>query len=422
MKWTYPQSVMAVTLSILATQSFASTTPRTVYGASNAQHFYARHNGVYIIQLGSFSNKANAMQLQKSLRAKTKLPIVIQPQNGSYVVTTGPISSAAAVRAAGNSLNVATPINRTTPTRVASKPTWVRQSQSVSQAKPLARNVPVRRNVPVGVTATPKTQTTSYAAQGTSYYHPPVSPKHPVSKETTSYGGLAQFIPTKQNWYASVGVGGQFPTLNSTMTVNNGSGFPPPLDQDVYTTSNNSQVILGLSAGRRWQNDSDWLPALSAGVLYEHFFSNNAGGTITQYSTPGFTNYNYGWNVSSNVVLATAKLNLFQYAKWSPYINGGVGGAFNRTGGFNETALPGVTSRITPGFANNTSNQFAYNAGAGLDFQFAPQFLLSVGYLYQDLGNVSSGQGQQTWAGQTLNLGNYRSNDVMASVTYLFGQ
>ena len=414
MKWTYPKSVIAVLLTISATQSLAIQSSRTIYGLANAQHFQAKQNGAFYIQLGSFSNKFNAANLEKSARAKTKFPVMTHQKNGNYVVTVGPINSAAEVRSAGYALVAAAPRVR----QVASRPVkplltpYVRPIPSAAsqrKVKQISANQPVAHNSrPAG----------SGAKQGSSYQNKPW--KDQATKSTNEF--LAPLIPTKANWYASLGVGGEFPTLNSSMSVNNGSGFPPPNGVDLYSTSNNSQVLFGASLGRRWQNESVWLPSLSVGVLYEYFFPTNAGGTIMQYSLPAFTNYNYQWNISSNVVMATGKLNLFQYNRFSPYITGGVGGGFNRATSYREQALPGVTSRVSPGFADNTNSQFAYNAGAGLDFQFAPQFILSVGYLYQDLGAVASGPGFQTWSGESLNLGSYRSNDVFASVSYLFGQ
>lgn len=53
--------------------------------------------------------------------------------------------------------------------------------------------------------------------------------------------------------------------------------------------------------------------------------------------------------------------------------------------------------------------------------QVIPQFIISVGYIYQDLGPVSSGTRVETWSGRSLNAGSYRSNEVLVTATYLFG-
>ena len=394
MKRPFSLLIIAVYLSILATESFATQRVRTIYGMTSAQHFYTKQSAVFGIQLGSFSKQSNAITLGNRIRLKTKLPVHVEQKNGYYAVMVGPLKTAQDVRNAGCDL--------------AHVQLKVYKNRPAMLGRPLVKQAVEHSFVNVPQQA----------------LKPPVSYHDHLGflKELPTSNLLTRLTPTKKNWYASAGVGGQFPTLNSSMTVNNGSSFPTPFDQDIYSTTNNAQVFFGASVGRRWQRDNDWLPALSVGVLYEYFWANNVGGTITQFSIPQFNNYNYTWNTASNVVLASAKLNLFRYHWLSPYITGGLGGAFNRASSYREMAVPEVTARVSPGFAANTSHQFAYNAGVGVDFQCASQFLFSIGYLYQDLGKVTSGLGTQSWAGQSLNLGTYHSNDVMASVTYLFGQ
>ena len=219
------------------------------------------------------------------------------------------------------------------------------------------------------------------------------------------------------NWFVTVGAGAEFPLANGNMYVNNGSFFPPPYDTDIYSTNQSTSALVNLSAGRRWERQSNWFPAFSLGLFYQHSFLDNVAGTITQYSLPQFTNYTYNWNLSSDILLASAKVNLYAQNRFSPYVTVGLGGAFNHSN-YNETALPGVTPRTSPGFSG-TSNQFAYNAGAGLDFRASNHLIVTLGYLYQNLGDIS-GQGNATWSGNSLRLGSYGLNEVLAGVTYLF--
>jgi opacity protein-like surface antigen len=227
---------------------------------------------------------------------------------------------------------------------------------------------------------------------------------------------------TTTNWFVGVGAGAQFPTSINNMAVNNGSDLPAPYNQDLYGINTDNEAVFALSAGRRWERDSFWIPAYSAGVSWQYYFNTQVGNTIMQYSDPEFLNYNYNWNFKSNLLLATAKLNLVQYGKLSPYINGGIGAAFNNASGYSETALNNVTPRVSPAFANNSSTQFAYQAGIGLDFRASPQAIFSLGYNYQNLGGLSSGAGTGAWSNQTLSSGSYSSNEVLVSVNYLFGK
>lgn len=231
----------------------------------------------------------------------------------------------------------------------------------------------------------------------------------------------APVMNSTANWFVATGAGEQFPISSDSMRVNNGSDFPAPYNQDSYSMSHNNSAVFALSAGRRWKQDSVWLPSYSIGILWQNFLKTHANGSIMQYSDPEFTNYNYRWNIKSNMLLATGKLNLVQHKKLSPYINGGLGTAFTHTNGYTETVLAGVTLRDNPGFTSNTSSQFAYQAGAGVDLQVLPQLILSLGYNYQNLGDLSSGKGTGTWSDESLRSSSLSSNEVLVSVSYLFG-
>ena len=224
----------------------------------------------------------------------------------------------------------------------------------------------------------------------------------------------------KARWFFSLNIGEQFQTGKKTMYVNNGSDYPSPYNQDTYTMNKTARApLINISGGYRWQREQNWLPVYSLGLFYQHSFVGQLGGEVIQYSDSIFTNYNYKSNLSSNLFLATAKVNIYTINKFSPYITVGLGGAFNHAS-YNETALPGVTPRISPDFTGNKS-QFAYNAGAGLDYIASQHFIFNVGYLYQNVGNIS-GQGQGTWSGTSLGFGAYGTNDVVVGVTYLFGE
>ncbi|WP_392537414.1 outer membrane protein [Legionella sp. 227] len=223
------------------------------------------------------------------------------------------------------------------------------------------------------------------------------------------------------NWFLALGGGAQFPQLHSHMKLNNGSEFPSPFDYDRLSVGSNNGGVIAASGGRRWQTSNFWFPSYSLSVFWQYFFKTQIQGEITQYSLPEFTNYTYNLDFTSNLLLASGKINLFRYGAFSPYINGGIGSSFNRVSNYREEAFTNVTPRVSPGFRDSNSSEFAYNVGAGIDVQFFPQLIFSVGYIYQDLGPISSGNGINTWAEQSLNPGSYRSNEVLVTATYLFG-
>lgn len=225
-------------------------------------------------------------------------------------------------------------------------------------------------------------------------------------------------LPTK-HWFLSAGAGMEYPHLNANSRVNNGSGFAPPGNQDLYSYENNHHPFMVLAGGYRFSCHRTWFPALALSLNYQYLPSNDLGGKVMQYSDPTFTNYNFRIDVSSSILLAAAKLNLFDYRHFQPYVSGGAGAAYVRTSSYGETALPNVTPRTSPHFAESTNTQFAYTLGAGLDYTLTPQWILSAGYQYLNLGPVQSGYGTSNWSGQSLNLGSYRSNELLMNLTYL---
>lgn len=370
MKWGFAKLSVAV-LSIVSFSSSFASSAKHVYGFESAKNYHSQARGSFYIQAAAFSNGANALRYQRVLQSQTAHPVKIARKNKLYIVVVGPISSALELRKTAAALLHSSPQKRV-----------VRKEKTpkVIQYKPV-----------------------------------PEQPKKIVSMDKDA--ALMPVVNTNANWFIAVGSGASFPTSKGSLFIDNGSDFPAPYDTDIYTTKQPTGALINVAAGRRWARASQWFPAFSLGVLYQHNFIGNVHGTVIQYSLPEFTNYNYHWDLSSDLLLASAKVNVYAQNRFSPYVTAGLGGAFNHAG-YSETALPGVTPRISPNFSGNT-NQFAYNVGAGIDFQATNNIILNVGYLYQNVGDIST-QGSGTWLGTSFGLDNYEFNEVLGGVTYLF--
>lgn len=246
-----------------------------------------------------------------------------------------------------------------------------------------------------------------------------------LSSIHSAYSGTMGMNGTQDAWFISIDGGAQEPLKLDTVYINNGSGFISPYNRDVYSTNKRAHGMLGATFGYRWAcEENDWFPAYSLGLRYERVFSGNNGETVSQYTPPPslFTNYNYTLKNSANVVLVAGKLDIYQYNDLMPYISAGAGMAYNQVGKYSEIARPNahVTPRLSPAFASDTQHDFAYTLGLGFDYQVNEQVIVSLGYEFQDLGNISSGYGTRLWSTQYLNLGSYRANSVLASLAYLF--
>jgi opacity protein-like surface antigen len=195
----------------------------------------------------------------------------------------------------------------------------------------------------------------------------------------------------------------------------------PSLYLSILKASGLYLAMLAAAGEYRWtQQTQPWLPAFELAVRYQYLFPQGISGNVTQYALPQYTAYTYNWRTSANVVSAFTKLDLVQYKQAMVYFDFGLGAAFVNAQHYQESALPNVFPRVSPGYTNNTSTQFSYNVGAGIDLSIFPQLIFSVGYDYQSIGGVVSGNGQSTWSGTALNLGTYGINTALISLTYLF--
>ena len=344
-----------------------------IYGVENINNRqqHVLKNPAYV-QMGSFSKPNDAIMYQRYLRKKTNHTVFIRHSAGHYQVRVGPFNHDASLK---------------------------HFAHGFSQDKPIKQPTVLR------------TSTFKTPSKFDSMKTQPVARAHawPTNAQHSS------------SWFLSGQVGGQKTTLNSSTRVDNGSGYPPPNDQDIYTADHsNMAVLLGVQAGRRWETSNKWLSAISLGAQYQYFFASNVSGQVVQFALPQFTNYNYKWRTDSNVILGHAKLNFIDYKRFSPYVSAGVGAAFNTNGHYFEDALPVVTPRISPNYQAYSKSQLAYIFGTGIDFRFSPELIMSVGYQYSNLGQLGSGYGTDSWSAERLNLGHDQSNAFLLGLTYLF--
>lgn len=213
--------------------------------------------------------------------------------------------------------------------------------------------------------------------------------------------------------------GANFPSGLDSLRVHNGSEFPFPQNVDTYSTRSSNSGSVGLAAGRRFASTHRWIHHYSLGGRLQYVFPADMGGTITQYSLSQFENYRYRWKLSALALTADAKLNFLETHGISPYASGGLGASFNRAASFRETANAGVTPRISPAFADRNATQFAWHAGAGLDFFEHANWLVSAGYEYESFGDFASGKGQSTWSGESLRAGTLSTNTILFGITRL---
>lgn len=222
-------------------------------------------------------------------------------------------------------------------------------------------------------------------------------------------------------WLVGFKGGAAFASLSSSSTsVFNGTAIPAPYNTDIYSINTpDQQAVLGVFGGYQWNRVSTYIPYYNVTLHYEHQFDADINGNVQQYAVPDFTNYHYSMALSSDILAVIGKVGLFRYKCMVPYFSAGAGVVFNHVNNYNESLVYlGDFARVSPGYGNNDNTNFAYTAGAGIDFICSQNFLVSAAYEYWNLGKINSGAGAGAWSGTFLNFGTLHSSAVLATITY----
>lgn len=221
-------------------------------------------------------------------------------------------------------------------------------------------------------------------------------------------------------WLLNIDGGAAWPYVHKDLYVRNGASIASGLGLDHFTGNSPTNGMIGAMAAYKWVWGCSWFPGISLGVRYQHFFSDSVQGYIDQFGLIMFRNYQYSFDISADLISLYSKLDIFYVDKFFFYIDGGVGAAFNHAGNFSETALPGVIPRISPAWGPHDQTNVAYTIGAGLDYLLTQQLTLNVGYDYQNLGRMHTGNGVGAWSGTVLGIGDYKANTIFGGLTYFF--
>lgn len=212
----------------------------------------------------------------------------------------------------------------------------------------------------------------------------------PVTQTTAPEGALS-------HWWVAIEGGYNFSTVNSN-TLSEPMPFVfPPNDYYVSQARNDTgSVGAGLSYQFNlpgWEKLSNqWFSTDRLGLFYDYYFPANIDGKIYKWesSTIG---YDYQYVVVSHVVWLDNQLDIISWKKLTPFVDASIGSAFNTASNYSENPVE-LPPRPSAAFANNTSTQFAWRAGFGLNYALdAYKYVsqISLEYRYSDLGNVNTG-------------------------------
>jgi len=226
--------------------------------------------------------------------------------------------------------------------------------------------------------------------------------------------------PKKGSWFWGADAGITWPSINRSDSVANGSATPPPTSNDLYIINKPSTTsIFSIFGGYRHLTEHRFFPAYSLTMRYQHLNTFTVKGTIQQYSSPAFTNYNYHFDLSSNIYALQGKVNLVQFGRFAPYLSGGIGMSRNTLENYKESPTAGVTPRVSPSYDDNTTNTFMYDLGAGVDINLSSKCFAYIGYEYENLGKLRSGHGSADWSSQAISMGTLKTSNILFGFSWL---
>jgi opacity protein-like surface antigen len=188
--------------------------------------------------------------------------------------------------------------------------------------------------------------------------------------------------------------------------------------------------VLGVNGGYAFTHEgSRWMPALALGLgVYTNLSDYNYKGRVVERANgdPASALYNYKYQVNSTRLMAEAQFN-WMMSLFSPFINVGVGEAWNKLNDYHERSFDMTSYPPLPPFHSHSNSNFAWQLGVGLSKAFHytdeksgfAQDVISVGYRYANLGDASSGIRGSIYP-HKLNIGTLQTSDVYLSYTHLF--
>lgn len=195
---------------------------------------------------------------------------------------------------------------------------------------------------------------------------------------------------------------------------------------DTFTNQSSAGAFTwGLEALYRFKlhapsNQNYLIDSLGAGVDIFQITNAQQTGNVLEFNIPEFENYTYALKLNNIRLMANFDLD-FQPIKQLliPFVQAGIGGS--RTSiSYNSVPIAPVDS---PNFTlpSQGSWNFAYQAGAGLKYVVKPQCVLSVRYIYANMGKANSSTLGSTTLLATPLTANMSTQNFLLGLTYLVG-
>lgn len=194
-----------------------------------------------------------------------------------------------------------------------------------------------------------------------------------------------------------------------------------PLDECRYTyipkRSNSTNMLWGGFIGSELKRTPSWL--LISGLGYYQPNSLIKKGSLIQGADPASNDtYSYSYQTQTQQLLAEGKLYWVTQETIQPFLQIGIGAAFNKLSDYQTNVPPFL--EFTPFFSNHSQTNFTYTIGSGIDISLSKSFRLGVAYRFTDLGLAKTGSAQIDGIpiSSTLKQSHLIANQILTQFTY----
>lgn len=251
----------------------------------------------------------------------------------------------------------------------------------------------------------------------------------------------------KPQYYIDLGLEQAFNTHLSSSQFEVITPSNPNFDFLFSMSPSNNPFInhIALETGILWphpyQADSPYFPFINLGLRYQYSNVDQKKTSViasedlqesASMRSLDIANSQRDFTFSHHSLLVNLKMDVYRWNRIMPFVNLGLGASWNRSKLQNPFLLDLNGQEINLNYLsfNTTRNTaFSYQVGAGLDFLATDNFWLSLGYLYNNFGQIQLGTAKveelirrvSSYSASTVKFRDLTAHTIQLTGRYVFG-
>lgn len=182
-----------------------------------------------------------------------------------------------------------------------------------------------------------------------------------------------------------------FMDKNNFIALSAGIDQPSVGNNNVNITSAKTTYVGSIEVGRKFYD------RVSFSLEYKYFSKTDFN---IDYNYSGSFNtdasiFKRSWSVRSDVFMANLAFNLVELDKITPYLKVGAGVSRNKANDYKLSEIGLLTGKDDPStWSGKTSNRFAWQIGAGVDFETSEMVSTNIAYNFINRGKFEANLGE----------------------------